>query len=91
VAGPEPRGRPLRSALAWLLVIAETAALAVSVAFALRNPISTTVPFGEFQTTSVGSVVVWNATEATQFFNDLATDQPLPKDLISGTSLQGTA
>ena len=63
----------------------------VSVAFALRNPISTTVPFGEFQTTSVGSVVVWNATEATQFFNDLATDQPLPKDLISGTSLQGTA
>jgi hypothetical protein len=36
VAGPEPRGRPLRPALAWLLVIAETAALAVSVAFALH-------------------------------------------------------
>ncbi|MDX6340549.1 MAG: hypothetical protein QOH87_687, partial [Trebonia sp.] len=34
MAGPEPRGRPLRPALAWLLVIAETAALAVSVAFA---------------------------------------------------------
>jgi LCP family protein required for cell wall assembly len=63
----------------------------VSVAFALRNPISTTVPFGGFQTTSVGSVVTWNAAEATQFFNDLATDQPLPKDLISNTSLEGTA
>ena len=36
MAGPEPRGRPLRSALVWLLVIAETAALAVSVAFALH-------------------------------------------------------
>jgi len=35
-AGPEPRGRPLRPALAWLLVIAEAAALAVSVAFALH-------------------------------------------------------
>ena len=63
----------------------------VSVAFALRNPISTTVPFGGFQTTSVGSVVTWNTAEATQFFNDLATDQPLPKDLISNTSLEGTA
>ena len=36
MAGPEPRGRPLRPALAWLVVIAETAALAVSVAFALH-------------------------------------------------------
>jgi len=37
VAGGEPRGRPLRSgSLVWLLVITETAALAVSVAFALH-------------------------------------------------------
>jgi LCP family protein required for cell wall assembly len=63
----------------------------VSVAFALRNPVSTTVPFGGFENTSVGSVVTWNTAQAKQFFNDLATDQPLPKDLISGTSLQGTA
>ncbi|MGH3188523.1 MAG: LCP family protein [Streptosporangiaceae bacterium] len=63
----------------------------VSVAFALRNPVSTTVPFGGFATTNVGSVVTWNTAEAKQFFNDLATDRPLPKDLISNTSLEGTA
>jgi LCP family protein required for cell wall assembly len=63
----------------------------VSVAFALRDPVTTTVPFGQFATTSVGSVVEWDTTAATQFFNDLAHDQPLPKNLISSTSVQGTA
>jgi hypothetical protein len=35
--------------------------------------------------------VQWNHTEATQFFNDLAHDQPLPKNLVTGSSVQGTA
>ena len=51
---------------------------------------TTTVPFGQFATTSAGSVVEWNTTAAKQFFSDLAHDQPLPKNLITGSSVQGT-
>jgi len=63
----------------------------ISVAFALRNPVTTTVPFGHFAGTSVGSVVVWNTAAAKQFFSDLAHDQPLPKNLITGSTVQGTS
>ena len=63
----------------------------ISVAFALRSPVTTTVPFGHFASTSVGSVVVWNHTAATQFFSDLGHDQALPKNLVTGSSVQGTA
>ena len=63
----------------------------VSVAFALRNPVTTAVPFGYFENTSAGSVVVWNHTAAKQLFSDLGQDQPLPKNLITGSSVQGTA
>jgi LCP family protein required for cell wall assembly len=63
----------------------------VSVAFALRNPVTTTVPFGGFANTNAGSVVEWNTTEARQFFSDLGHDVALPKSLITVTSLQGTA
>jgi anionic cell wall polymer biosynthesis LytR-Cps2A-Psr (LCP) family protein len=63
----------------------------VSVAFALRNPVTTTVPFGGFANTNAGSVVEWNKAEAKQFFSDLGHDQALPKNLITGSSVQGTA
>ena len=63
----------------------------ISVAFALRNPVTTTVPIGPFASTSVGSVVEWNTTAAKQFFSDLAHDQALPKNLVTGSSVQGTA
>jgi LCP family protein required for cell wall assembly len=63
----------------------------ISVAFALRNPVTTTVPIGPFASTSVGSVVEWNTTAAKQFFSDLAHDQALPKNLITGSTVQGTA
>jgi LCP family protein required for cell wall assembly len=63
----------------------------VSVAFALRDPVTTTVPFGGFGSTSAGSVVLWNKPAATQFFSDLAHDRALPRNLISSTSVQGTA
>lgn len=62
----------------------------VSVAFALKNPVTTMVPFGGFGNTSAGSVVEWNVPEAKVFFNDLATDKPLPKNLITGASVAGT-
>jgi LCP family protein required for cell wall assembly len=63
----------------------------ISVAFALRDPVTTTVPFGQFAHTNVGSVVAWNTTAARQFFSDLGHDQPLPKSLVTGSSVQGTA
>jgi len=62
----------------------------VSVAFALRNPVTTTVPFGGFANTGVGSVVEWNTAAARQFFSDLGQDRALPKTLITGSSVQGT-
>src|SRR5690242_19459659 len=64
----------------------------ISVAFALRNPVTTTVPIANSNlSTAAGSAVQWNHDEATQFFNDLAHDKPLPKDLVTGSSVQGTA
>ena len=63
----------------------------VTVAFALRDPVTTTVPFGQFANTNAGSVVEWSATAARQFFNDIGHDQALPKSLITGSSVQGTA
>jgi LCP family protein required for cell wall assembly len=63
----------------------------ISVAFALRDPVTTTVPFGGFANTNVGSVVLWDSAQATQFFSDLGHDQALPKSLITGSSVQGTA
>ena len=63
----------------------------ISVAFALRDPVTTTVPFGQFASTAVGSVVEWNTTAARQFFSDLGHDQALPKNLITGSSVQGTS
>ena len=64
----------------------------ISVAFALKNPVTTTVPVANpGLSTSVGSAVEWNHPEARQFFSDLGHDQPLPKDLITGSSVQGTA
>jgi hypothetical protein len=61
------------------------------VAFALRNPVTTTVPFGGYETTGVGSVVLWNTAEAKQFFADLAGDRALPNNLITGSAVAGTA
>jgi LCP family protein required for cell wall assembly len=63
----------------------------VSVAFALRNPVTTVVPLSGFATESVGSVVLWNTAGAKQFFSDLAHYRALPKSLVSGGSVQGTA
>lgn len=63
----------------------------ISVAFALRDPVTTTVPFGQYASTNAGSVVEWNTAAAKEFFSDLAHDRPLPKNLITGSAVQGTA
>lgn len=63
----------------------------VEAAFALKNPVTTTVPFGGFATNSAGSVVLWNAPQAHMLFHDLATDRAVPKRLITGSKVTPTA
>jgi LCP family protein required for cell wall assembly len=63
----------------------------VQVGFSLRNPETTTVPFGGFATESVGSVVVWDHAKATELFSDLANDRTVPQSLLSGSSATGTS
>jgi LCP family protein required for cell wall assembly len=60
-----------------------------SVANALRNPVTTAIPV-TFGNNAAGSVVLWQ-TQARQLFGDLANDKALPKSLITGSSVQGTA
>lgn len=62
------------------------------VAFALRNPETTTVPLAnlDFQTPNDGVAVQWDQSRALKLFNDLKTDTPLPKGLISGSKASAT-
>jgi len=62
-----------------------------SVANALRNPVNTMVPFGGYANNAAGSVVLWNTTKAQQMFSDLGNDRTLPKSLVEGSAIQGTA
>jgi anionic cell wall polymer biosynthesis LytR-Cps2A-Psr (LCP) family protein len=52
-------------------------------AWALRGDIlTTTVPIGEFTGSDSGSVVVWNHDAAGQLFAALASDAPVPQDVL---------
>ena len=62
----------------------------LKVAFALRNPITTTVPIsGGFITSSGQDALRWNRSEALTLFRDLNTGRRIPKNLISGSKLPG--
>jgi len=62
----------------------------VSVAYALRQPQTTTVPIANSNyVTSAGSSVLWDSSQAGRLFRDLNTDTPIPKRLLSGSHLQG--
>ncbi len=62
----------------------------VEVAFALRHPETTTVPIANANyLTAAGDSVQWNRSQALQLFNDLRTDQPVPKSLLTGSQLAG--
>jgi LCP family protein required for cell wall assembly len=64
----------------------------LSVGFALRDPVTTTIPFGGYATEgAAGSVVLWDTVRAHELFTDLAHDHVLPKSLITGSSVTGTA
>jgi LCP family protein required for cell wall assembly len=60
----------------------------VEVAFALRNPETTTVPIASANYyTPAGDAVKWDTHNALELFSDLRTDQPVPKSLLSGSKL----
>jgi LCP family protein required for cell wall assembly len=61
----------------------------ISVAFALRQPETTTVPIATANlSTSAGDAVQWSS-DAGRMFRDLNNDTPLPKRLITGSHLAG--
>jgi LCP family protein required for cell wall assembly len=62
----------------------------ISVAFALRQPESTTIPIANSNfSTAAGDAVQWDSAQAGRLFHDLNTDTPVPKRLITGSHLQG--
>jgi LCP family protein required for cell wall assembly len=62
----------------------------ISVAFALRSPETTTVPIANSNfATSAGDAVQWDVPQARTLFNDLNTDHPVPKRLLTGSHLAG--
>ena len=57
-------------------------------AFALRNPLTGTVPIANADLqTSAGDSVEWNQTEALRLFNALQKDKAVPGSLLSGTTV----
>jgi len=59
----------------------------VQVAFALRHPLTTTVPIGASETLAVGDVLVWDHTQALRMFDAMKNGQPVPKSLITGSKV----
>jgi LCP family protein required for cell wall assembly len=61
----------------------------VQMAFALRNPLTGTVPIANanYITSNAGDAVLWNRTEALALFNALQNNQPVPQGLLSGTTV----
>jgi LCP family protein required for cell wall assembly len=59
-----------------------------SVAQALRNPLTTTVPIANANyATNVGDAVQWDQAQALQLFKALQNGQPVPANLITGSKL----
>ena len=63
----------------------------LKVAFALRNPITTTVPIANsnYLTQNAGDALLLNSAESAQLFKDLNTGKPIPRSLITGSSAAG--
>jgi anionic cell wall polymer biosynthesis LytR-Cps2A-Psr (LCP) family protein len=61
----------------------------IQVAFALRNPQTTTVPVANanYPTSNAGDAVELNTAQAHQLFRDLATDRRVPRQLLGGSKL----
>jgi LCP family protein required for cell wall assembly len=84
---------PAASGAAGALTVDQGSSLynLLQVAFALRNPETTTVPIANASLqTAAGDAVQWNQSEALQLFNDLKNDKAVPRRLLTGSKLTGT-
>jgi LCP family protein required for cell wall assembly len=65
----------------------------VQAAFALRNPLTGTVPIANpaYFTPNAGEAVQWNRTQALALFNALQADKTVPSGLLSGTQVGSQA
>jgi LCP family protein required for cell wall assembly len=61
----------------------------VEAARALRDPLTTTVPIANanYPTANAGDAVQWNQSQALELFNALKDGQPVPRGLLSGTTV----
>ena len=61
----------------------------IEVARALRNPQTGTVPVADanYATSNAGDALLWNHSEALQLFTALKNNQPVPADLLTGTTV----
>ena len=85
-------GLPAASGVAGTLTVDRGTHLfqLLKVAFALRNPITTTVPIaGNFVTPSGQDALQWNRTAALKLFHEIRNDQRISKSLISGSKQAG--
>lgn len=87
------RSLPAASNLAGSLTVDKSTHLLslLSVAFALRHPLTTTVPIANagYSAPNGSSAVLWNRAAAIQLFHDLNTGQKIPKNLITGSKQGG--
>jgi LCP family protein required for cell wall assembly len=85
-------GLPAASGVAGTLTVDRGTHLLqlLQVAFALRNPITTTVPIaGNIMTPSGQDALKWNTTAALKLFHEIRDDQRISKSLISGSEQAG--
>jgi LCP family protein required for cell wall assembly len=85
-------GLPAASGVAGTLTVDEGTHLLqlLKVAFALRNPITTTVPIaGGIVTPSGEDALQWNRTSALKLFHEIRDDQRISKSLITGSKQAG--
>ncbi|MFI6870975.1 LCP family protein [Nocardia sp. NPDC050406] len=80
------RGWPLLQGLTKALKVDQGAHVwdLARLGWALKgDPIATTVPIGGFEDTDSGNVLMWDKTKASQFFEALAADKPIPSELLT--------
>ncbi len=85
-------GLPAASGVAGTLTVDQGTHLfqLLKVAFALRNPITTTVPIaGNIVTPSNESALQWNRDAALKLFHEIRSDQRISKNLITGSTQAG--
>jgi LCP family protein required for cell wall assembly len=64
----------------------------IQMAFALKNPETTTVPIANPNyVTAAGDAVQWDSSQASELFNDLGADRAVPKSLLTGSKLSDQA